>query len=71
MTLEQEKHLQQIKDEFVVLADAKYRKGQEEHGGDLFDKDVLWLLDQILYEAIDQVVYALTLREKLVLGGVK
>ena len=71
MTLEQEKHLQKIKDEFVVLADAKYRKGQEEHGGDLFDKDVLWLLDQILYEAIDQVVYALTLREKLVLGGVK
>jgi hypothetical protein len=65
MTLEQEQHLQHIKDEFVSLVDPKYRKGQSQHGGDLFTKSASELVDMALDEAIDQVVYLLTLREKL------
>lgn len=62
MTPEQENHLQSIKDEFVSLVDAKYRKGQAEHGGDLMEKD--GILDMAIEEAIDLVVYLLTLKHK-------
>jgi len=65
MTKEQEAHLQSIKDEFNRLVDPKYRKGQEEHGGDLFDKDIKNLIEAALEEAIDQVVYLLTIKQQL------
>lgn len=67
MTPEQESHLQRVKDEFVELVDSKYRKGQAEHGGDLFSQPELNLLDMAISEAIDQVVYLLTLKERLLL----
>ena len=63
MNAEHEAHLQQIKDEFFKLVDTKYRKGQAEHGGNLWAKP--GLLDMAIDEAIDQVVYLLTLREQL------
>lgn len=66
MTEEQEKHLLEIKESFEILVDAKYRKGQLEHGGALFDKSSEWILDAALDEAIDQVVYLLTLKQKLI-----
>ena len=41
----------------------KYRVGQREHGGQLWTKP--GLLDMAIDEAIDQVVYLLTLKQQL------
>ena len=65
MTPQQEKHLREIKQEFDIMVDRKYRKGQEEHGGDLFNMHILQLVDNSIDEAIDQVVYLLTIRNKI------
>lgn len=65
MTPEQEAHLQRIKDQFLALADNKFRRGAKEHGGDLEYMQPFHLLDNAIEEAIDQVVYLLTLREVL------
>lgn len=65
MTPEQEQHLEEILVKFADLTVKKYKKGQEEHGGNLWEKDTLFLLDAAIDEAIDQVVYLLTLRRKL------
>lgn len=62
MTNQQERHLQSIKANFSALVDEKYRAGQKEHGGDLFAKTPKQLINMALDEAIDQVVYLLTLR---------
>lgn len=66
MTVEQEAHLERVKKEFVALVDAKYRAGAEEHGGELLALPVLSILDLAIDEAIDQAVYLLSLKEKLV-----
>jgi len=66
MTEEQEAHLMRIRKSFLVRLNDKYREGQKEHGGDLLDHPALWLLDNAISEAIDQLVYLLTLRESLV-----
>lgn len=63
MTPAQEDHLRTIKEQFLSLADHKYRKGQAEHGGTLWDKQ--GLIDMAIDEAIDQVVYLLTLKQQL------
>lgn len=65
MTPDQEKHLEHIKIEFSNLVDPKYRKGQEEHGGDLFDYSPEWYIEQALLEAVDQVVYLLSARDAI------
>lgn len=65
MTTKQEKHLLRIKGQFINKVDKKYRAGQAEHGGDLFSLSSITLLDAAIDEAIDQVVYLLTLRDKL------
>ncbi len=65
MTPEQEYHLDSIKHDFFVLVDKKYRAGQAEHGGDLTDLSAMKLLDSAIDEAIDQVVYLFTLKDKL------
>jgi len=62
MTQEQETHLEYIKQKTLQLLDAKYRKGQAEHGGNLWDID---LLDNAIDEAIDMITYLLALKEKL------
>lgn len=61
----QEDHLARILDAFERICDRKYRIGQHEHGGDLHKKSTAWLLDQAILEAVDQVVYLLTIREQL------
>lgn len=63
MTKLQEQHLQKIKDDFCKLSDKKYRAGQKEHGGDLFKKK--GIIDFAIDEAIDQVIYLLTLKDQI------
>jgi len=69
MTYEQEKHLLSIKQTLDILVDGKYRQGQQEHGGNLFEMNIEKLLDNAINEAIDQVVYLLTIRQQLERSG--
>ncbi len=57
-----EAHLQRILTAFQREATDKYRKGQAEHGGDLWRHHDL--LDRAIEEAIDQVIYLFTERER-------
>ena len=61
----QEAHLARVKKEFLTLVDAKYRAGAAEHGGELLALPDLSILDFAIDEAIDQVVYLLSLKERL------
>lgn len=63
MKQSQEDHLFDIIDKFSVMVDKKYRKGQREHGGDLWLK--AGLINFAIEEALDQVVYLLTLKSQL------
>ena len=65
MTPTQESHLARVKGEFLSLVDAKYRAGAAEHGGELLALPDLTVLDLAIEEAVDQVVYLLSLRENL------
>lgn len=63
MSSDQEAHLFRITSKAVALINTKYRKGQAEHGGDLFAKS--GIIDMAIDEAVDMVVYLLTLKEQL------
>lgn len=54
MTPEQEVHLQTIKDHFNKLVDKKYRSGQAEHGGNLWERDTL---HDLTPEIVDAFTY--------------
>ena len=71
MTDSQEQNLKAIKLRFAALVEKKYRKGDQEHGGNLLDESELTLLDSAIDEAIDQVVYLITLRRKLIWMGLQ
>ena len=58
---QQEAHLASILSETDRLLDAKYRAGQEEHGGYLASKPQA---ANLVEEALDQGVYAVTLRDQ-------
>lgn len=62
MTPEQELHLAEIKADFIKQVDAKYRKGQEEHGGNLWKKP--GVLEMLMDECVDFFVYAYVLRQQ-------
>ena len=57
-----EAHLSRILDAFNADARAKYDAGQQEHGGNLWEKR--GMIDNAIAEAIDLVVYLYTLREQ-------
>lgn len=59
-----QEHIEDIEDTFAELMADKYEKGQKEHGGHLWDMPEDELLDNAIDEAIDQVVYLLTLKQK-------
>ena len=63
MTLAQEDHLNGIIRSISGQVDRKYRAGQEEHGGDLWER--VPLVEDMIEESIDQVTYALTLKSQL------
>lgn len=62
---EQREHKAFIIDKASRRIDAKYTLGAIQHQGLLSDKSIDWLIENAIAEAIDQVVYLLTLREKL------
>lgn len=62
MTPEQEQHLIDIKNEFTRQVDAKYRKGQIEHGGNLWKKP--GVLEMLMDECVDFFVYAHVLKQQ-------
>lgn len=65
MTESQEAHLNSIVEAFTEACIVKYRKGAEEHGGDLFSMPFEALLDNAIDEAIDQFVYLMTMKQQL------
>lgn len=69
MTEEQQQHIDNIIAQFTKLATDKYERGQREHGGDLWRKK--HVLDFAIEEAIDQVIYLLTLKTQLAQRGIE
>ena len=69
MTSEHEAHLAHLKAEFTADLDAKYRAGQIEHGGNIWEKP--GMLEHAIEEAIDLVVYLYTLRDQIKAKGWK
>ena len=69
MTKEQSRHVTKIADQFARLVRPKYAHGVKTHGGNLWERSQEHLVDQAIDEAIDQVVYLLTLREKMRVVG--
>jgi hypothetical protein len=63
MNKENELHLRSIIEQAIDLIDAKYRRGDEQHGGKLWKKKNL--IDKAIEEAIDQVVYLITLKQQI------
>lgn len=68
LTQEQEAHLSEICFEVEDLIETKYTAGASEHGGNLWEKE--GLIDEAIAEAIDQVVYLLTIKKQLERAGV-
>ena len=62
MTKQQDAHLQSLKDRFSRDLDNKYRTGQKEHGGNLWDRDTM---TDAIQEGIDMVTYLYTTRDKI------
>jgi len=60
-----ERHLAQVKRRVARRISFKYRKGQAEHGGRLWEKPALALVEDVLDEAVDLIVYMETLKEQL------
>jgi hypothetical protein len=58
----QQAHLNRIRKQFDGLVTRKYKKGQREHGGDMWLKK--GMLDEAINEVVDLVVYLLTLKEQ-------
>ena len=64
MTPAQESHLAEILNKTSQIISTKYRNGQAEHGGNLFDMSLIDLIDNGIAEAADQLTYLLTARSK-------
>lgn len=63
MDAQHEAHLKRIVDRFSADVSAKYRKGQAEHGGNLWQKG--GMIDFAIEEVIDLAVYLYTLKEQV------
>lgn len=58
-------HLQQIKSASEEMLDQKYRRGQAEHGGSLWNMPTGKVIESSLEEATDQLTYLFTLRQQM------
>lgn len=65
MDQEQERHLAGIIEIFTLEAGKKYRKGQAEHQGNLWDVPPIQLLDMAIEETLDQYIYLVSMRDQL------
>ena len=65
MTTAQLDHMLDVSKEASRLIRAKYSKGVAEHGTFLMDLTADELLENAIDEAVDQLVYLLSLKEKL------
>jgi hypothetical protein len=66
MTKDQELHLGRVLEMFELKADEKYRNGQKEHGGNMWEMGMVELIENAMDEAIDQWVYLYTIYEQLI-----
>jgi len=64
MTQDQINHLEKLIVEFTEVFTPKYKQGVKKHGGNLWEKSEDELLDCALEEALDQIAYLLTLKQK-------
>jgi hypothetical protein len=64
LSAEQWDHLLKLNSEIADRMVEKYTTGAVEHGGNLWDKGEDYLLDAAIDEAVDQLVYLLTLKHK-------
>lgn len=62
-------HLDLILSSIANRITFKYKKGAKEHGGHLADRSALYLVDNMIDEAVDQLTYAITLKEKILQGN--
>lgn len=62
MTAAHEAHLARIKARLTADIDAKYRAGQEHHGGEIWNKP--GMLEHAYEEVLDLAVYILTALEQ-------
>jgi hypothetical protein len=62
MDAQHEAHLKRITERLTADIAAKYRNGQAEHGGNLWQKP--GMLDYAIEEVIDLAVYLYTLKEQ-------
>ena len=62
MTTEQDAHLARITARLTADLRAKYEAGQQEHGGNLWEKP--GMLEQAYAEVLDLATYLLTLMEQ-------
>jgi hypothetical protein len=62
-TREQRKHALELAQRFSEQMITKYKLGQEEHGGNLWEKTTL--LDNAIDEVVDLAIYLLTLRDQM------
>lgn len=63
MTSDQAAHLGRVRLAHTTLIDEKYRRGQRQHGGDLWRKP--GMLAHAIQENVDQSVYLLTIDEQI------
>jgi hypothetical protein len=63
MKKQNELHLMSIIEQTIDRIDRKYRKGNKQHGGQLWEKKDI--IEMAIDEAIDQVVYLLTLKQQI------
>ena len=59
MTAAHKEHLERLNFTFQLLNAAKYRKGQEEHGGNLWEMPKSVKMINLLFELLDAVNYHL------------
>lgn len=57
-----EAHLHRVKERVTQLMDAKYRKGQAEHGGFLWRRR---MMPEVMAETLDLACYVMTLEEHI------
>ena len=63
-----EDHIDLLLDQFTNILVPKYMAGAKEHGGKLWEMLPEDLLDNAIEEAVDNLVYLLTLKQRLEAG---